>query len=240
MASAESVALADQKRSLRRAMRDRRSGLGADERARMTAAATAHLTALPEVRAALAGGGCVAGFVATRAEIDPAVALGDARLRGARVAFPRVVVAPEGVTTPVAEGVPATSARGVDVRVGSGGRPRLRFHLAAPDQLRPGAFGIEEPPDTLPEVRASDVEVMIVPGLAFDERGRRLGFGGGNYDELLGTAAGRPRFVVGFGYDFQVVEACPADGGDAAVDCVVTDARVIRCVPATVGDGGLS
>jgi 5-formyltetrahydrofolate cyclo-ligase len=80
-----------------------------------------------------------------------------------------------------------------------------------------------------------------VPGLAFDGRGNRLGFGGGYYDEWLAAAADRrPGLVVGLGYDFQVVDACPADERDARVDCVVTDARVIRCLDDDGGAGTLA
>ena len=205
MASAESVALADQKNSLRRAIGEKRSRLTPDERARAVAAATDRLTALPELRAAAERGACVAGFAAMRAEIDPAAALGRARAAGARVALPRV-------TAPSDDG------------------PRLRFHLATPGDLQPGRFGIAEPDASCPEIQAGDVAVMIVPGLAFDEFGHRLGFGGGYYDEVLSGGPGRrPPFVVGLGYDFQIVPSCPADEHDAQVDCVVTDARVIRC-----------
>lgn len=223
MASAESVALADQKRILRRAMAEKRSALAPDERARAAAAATERLGALPELRAAAKRGACVAGFVATRAEIDPSAVLAEARVDGARVALPRVAVQTEY----------GSSGAGA----GAGNSPRLRLHLATPRDLRPGRFGISEPDASCPEIQAGDVAVMIVPGLAFDGAGHRLGFGGGYYDELLAAQAGRrPPFVVGLGYDFQVVATCPAGERDARVDCVVTDARVIRC--AGTGSGG--
>jgi 5-formyltetrahydrofolate cyclo-ligase len=212
MASADSVALADEKRALRGAMGDARSRLTPEERARAARGVAAQLAALPELRAAAAtGSACVAGFSATRAEIDPAMALADARRSGARLAWPRVATGAAAVA-------PARD------------RPRLHFHLSEPDDLRPGSFGIPEPEATAPEIAPTDVAVMLVPGLAFDAGGNRLGFGGGFYDELLaGPVARRPAFVVGVGYDFQVVDLCPAGEEDARVDCVVTEARVIRC-----------
>jgi len=208
MASAESADLEEQKRSLRRDMTARRARLGPADRAKASAGAVERLLALPELRGFDGTQACVAGFVATRAEIDPAAALDAVRGRGARVVLPRVT---EG---------------GAD-------RPRLRLHVADPgDDLRPGRFGIAEPDGACPEVRPSDVQVMIVPGLAFDRAGHRLGFGGGYYDELLGGPGGvRPACVIGLGYDFQVVDTCPAGGRDARVDVLVTDARVIRCAP---------
>jgi 5-formyltetrahydrofolate cyclo-ligase len=209
MASAESVSLEDQKRALRREMNARRTRVEATERARAARAAADRLLDLPALGAAQARGACVAGFVATRGELDPAAALGAARGRGARVALPRIADAE---------------------------RPRLRFHLAtssAADELPPGRFGIPEPAATAPEVAADEIAVMLVPGLAFDRTGRRLGFGGGYYDEWLGNPASpRPACVIGVGYDFQVVDACPAGARDVQVDYVVTEARVIRCAPA--------
>lgn len=204
MASAES-AFWEEKRSLRRAMKDRRAGLTPEERAQAAADAAARLVALPQLGAAAAGGECVAGFSAVRGELDPRAALEAARAAGAQVAFPRVDDAAS---------------------------PRLRLHVtASAAELRPGRFGIAEPDGTLPEVAPEDVAVMVVPGLAFDAAGRRLGFGGGYYDELLAAPAARrrPAFVVGFGYDFQVVAVCPAGERDGRVDCVITEARVIHC-----------
>ena len=74
--------------------------------------------------------------------------------------------------------------------------------------------------------------MLLVPGLAFDGQGRRLGYGGGYYDEtvrrLRGRGTGRG-FLVGVGFDFQLIDHCPAGEGDVTIDCVVTDARVVRC-----------
>lgn len=192
-------------------MKERRVALSPATRERAAAEASVRLAALPELGAAAARGACVAGFAATRGELDPRAALEAVRAAGARLAFPRVD----------------------DAAV-----PRLRLHLAddatGEHALRPGTYGIDEPDVAAPEVAPGDVAVMVVPGLAFDAAGRRLGFGGGYYDELLaGGAGGRPAFLVGYGYDFQMVDVCPADARDRRVDCVVTEARVIRCA----GDG---
>ncbi|MEO8214060.1 MAG: 5-formyltetrahydrofolate cyclo-ligase [Myxococcales bacterium] len=233
MASAESAALEDQKRSLRRVMSAERSRLPVHAQQQAASHVAALLAGLPELRAAAASGGYVAGFAATRAEIDPAPALETASRGGARLAWPRVAsAADDGIGGGAANGsVDGDLARGDrevhgDVQV----KPRLRFHLADRGDLRPGRFGIWEPDPSCPEVAAGEVEVMLVPGLAFDDHGNRLGFGGGYYDEVLaGKGGGRPGFVVGVGYDFQVVDNVPADARDARVDCLVTDARVIRC-----------
>jgi 5-formyltetrahydrofolate cyclo-ligase len=78
-------------------------------------------------------------------------------------------------------------------------------------------------------VPIESIDVMLVPGLAFDAAGRRLGFGGGYYD-AAGRALRERRpasLLVGFAYDFQIVDACPADARDVAVDVVVTERRVL-------------
>jgi len=201
MASAEIVSPLNEKRSLRRAMSDRRTLQPLPERQRAARAAAERLLDLPELAEVTARRGCLAGFVAVRAELDPAPALDEARRRGARIAYPRVA---DDLT------------------------PRLRFHLAAAEDLAPGRFGIPEPSPALPEVAAGDIELMLVPGLAFDGAGRRLGTGGGYYDEWLEQAGAARPHVVGFAYDFQVVGACPAEPRDQTGDGVVTDARALR------------
>jgi len=206
MASAEIVSPLNEKRSLRRAMSDRRTQQLLPDRQRAARAAAERLLELPELADVTARRGCLAGFVAVRAELDPAAALNEARQRGARIAYPRVA----------------------DDRT-----PRLRFHLAGEGDLVPGRFGIPEPSPALPEVAAGDIDLMLVPGLAFDADGHRLGTGGGYYDEWLEQAGPARPHVVGFAYDFQVVGACPTEPRDQTVDRVVTDARVLG--PATGG-----
>jgi 5-formyltetrahydrofolate cyclo-ligase len=72
-----------------------------------------------------------------------------------------------------------------------------------------------------------EVDLAIVPGVAFDERCCRLGFGGGFYDRLLGEL--RPdAAALGLAYDVQVVEQVPTGPGDVPVHLVVTPSRVHR------------
>ena len=89
-----------------------------------------------------------------------------------------------------------------------------------------------EPAASAAEVPLDALDVVIVPGLAFDADGRRLGFGGGYYDGAFGagkSGSGHRRpALIGLAYDFQIVAHCPADDGDVPVDLVVTEARVLR------------
>jgi 5-formyltetrahydrofolate cyclo-ligase len=193
----------------------RRAALPALERTERAAAATARLLALPEL--ANVGGRTIAGYVAVQGELDPAAALEHAGARGCKVALPRV----------------------------SREAPRLRFHEVTPGaalSASPGSFGLLEPDAAWPELAMGDLDVVIVPGVAFDAEGRRLGFGGGYYDGALAIARARANgrtALIGIAYDFQIVDDCPAGEGDVPVDLVVTDARVLRRTAAVAaGEGG--
>lgn len=88
-------------------------------------------------------------------------------------------------------------------------------------------FGIEEPPPDSPEVAPEALDLVIVPALAFDECGYRLGYGGGYYDRFLPRL--RPDCVtVGLMLDALVVTALPAEPHDVPVQIVVTETRTIR------------
>jgi 5-formyltetrahydrofolate cyclo-ligase len=95
------------------------------------------------------------------------------------------------------------------------------------DPLTPSTYGPKEPSRRV-AVEAGEVDLVITPGLAFDRRGRRLGYGGGYYDRYLARL--RPDAVrVGIGFSVQVVDDVPAGRTDERVHMVVTDAEVIDC-----------
>jgi 5-formyltetrahydrofolate cyclo-ligase len=89
------------------------------------------------------------------------------------------------------------------------------------EDLAPGRYGVPEPPPHAAELRLGAGDWVLVPGLAFDAAGWRLGRGGGHYDRALAGWAG-PR-VVGLGYAFQLVEQVPRDSHDRPVDAIVTE-----------------
>jgi 5-formyltetrahydrofolate cyclo-ligase len=189
----------EQKRALRTDMRARREALSADERQRRAEAACARLLGLPEV--GIVEGKAVAGYIAVRGELDPAVALSGLAVRGATIVLPRVV------------------------RAGS----KLDFLRVDPGaELRPGAYGIPEPGSSVLHVVPAALDLVIVPGLAFDAAGRRVGSGGGYYDHTFTTARPVTQRLVGFAYDFQIIERCPSEAHDIPVDIVVTESRVLR------------
>lgn len=94
------------------------------------------------------------------------------------------------------------------------------------DELEPGYRGIPEPATKVP-VPASSAGVVVVPGVAFDQRGGRLGYGGGFYDRFLAAAVGVTR--IGICFETQIVDELPMLEHDQGVDIVVTEERTIRC-----------
>jgi 5-formyltetrahydrofolate cyclo-ligase len=98
--------------------------------------------------------------------------------------------------------------------------------VASMEELEPGYRGIPEPSTKAP-LSISEADAIVLPGVAFDERGGRLGYGGGFYDRFLDSAAGASR--IGICFDVQMVEEVPMVEHDHRVDIVVTEARTIRC-----------
>ena len=93
--------------------------------------------------------------------------------------------------------------------------------------LAAGRYGVREPPPATPAVPAGPDVLLLVPGVAFDERGGRLGRGGGAWDRAL--AASRGAFAVGVGYEFQVVNAVPREAHDRPIAALLTERGARRC-----------
>lgn len=98
-------------------------------------------------------------------------------------------------------------------------------------KLVPGAYDIPAPLPGSPGARAlNELDLVLVPGVAFDLKGYRLGYGGGYYDRALGEVAGQvPR--LGLAFELQLVEELPRDPEDVTVDFIVTEERVLRLGP---------
>jgi 5-formyltetrahydrofolate cyclo-ligase len=101
-------------------------------------------------------------------------------------------------------------------------------------ELRSNRFGIPEPEVPSAALKAAgDMDVILLPLLAFDRKGHRLGTGGGWYDSSLAFLGNEPRpvrpLLVGVGYGFQEVEAVPIEPWDVDLDYVATDAELIAC-----------
>lgn len=103
--------------------------------------------------------------------------------------------------------------------------------MRVPDILavRPGFRGIMEPDEErCAPVPMEEIDAVLVPGLAFDQQGRRLGRGGGHYDRLLARLPG-DCVTIGLAYDWQVVDSVPAEAWDQPVDWLATPTALTRC-----------
>lgn len=147
-----------------------------------------------------APGAIVSGFSSIRDEIDPGALLVRLAQEGHRLCLPVM----QG------KGLP------------------LVFRAWAPgDETAPAAWGIAEP---LPCEPVLEPDVVLVPLLAFDAQGYRLGYGGGFYDRtLVRLRVSKPVVAVGVGYDEQRIDAVPHLDYDQRLDWVLTPSGPLRC-----------
>lgn len=102
--------------------------------------------------------------------------------------------------------------------------------LVEPDQdLVRSHFGLLEPhPDALRPVDPATIDLVIVPGIVFDRKGYRIGFGAGYYDRFLATLSTSIP-LISLIYEFQLVDRIPKEAHDIPVHILVTENRIIDC-----------
>jgi 5-formyltetrahydrofolate cyclo-ligase len=202
------------KAELRKRMRGLRKALPASACAERSARIVARLGALEPVARARS----VALFwpIEERHEVDLRELDARLRERGVRIAYPGVD--------------PETNAM------------TFRF-VANPEAMRVEGLGFREPPADMPEAAPGELDVVIVPALAADPRGHRIGYGAGYYDRMLPRVPA-PAVSAAVIFDFQLLAEVPTTEGDVAVDWVVSDARVLRAAapstPVEAEDGDRS
>lgn len=107
-----------------------------------------------------------------------------------------------------------------------GQKAYLSLHSYVASQLVQHRFGMLEPKPSLPTADPGELEIILVPGVAFDRQGGRLGYGGGFYDRLLPLANHSIR--VGVTYERLVLDAIPMEPWDFRVEWLVTPSGLIR------------
>jgi 5-formyltetrahydrofolate cyclo-ligase len=143
-------------------------------------------------------GTVVSGFMPLKSEINPVPLMHKLAAAGARLALP--VVAGRG-------------------------KPLIMRAYAFGDTLAAGQWGIREPK---PEADAIDPDILLVPMLAFDRSGHRIGYGAGYYDMTLAALrAKKPVTAVGLAFAVQEVASVPITPRDARLDLVLTEREVI-------------
>ena len=100
--------------------------------------------------------------------------------------------------------------------------------VASLSELRPAMLGIPAPPETAPAIAPGELDLVIVPALAFDLKGFRIGYGGGYYDRYL---SGIPAITVGITRERLLRDELPAERHDVAVRCIITEERTLCLIP---------
>lgn len=149
--------------------------------------------------------------------------LADRRLHDARWVAGYAAFGHEADLTPVAEHL---AGRWALPRITPGARA-LTFHEAV-EPLERHAYGMQQPHADAPRIPDEAIDLVLVPGLAFDRSGVRLGYGGGYYDAWL---AALPRTVprIGVTHDTLLVEALPTEMHDQRVGDLVTSTSLLSC-----------
>ncbi len=195
------------KAELRRAMIARRDDLDLDVRAAKSADICARLVELLD-RLGAAAPHTVAVYAAMGSEVDPAAFAAAAAARGWRVAYPCMLSASDA----------AACGQRMCMRAVSAGDASEAPFIAHPTRAF-AATDIDS--DHFPIVPAKALDMIIVPLVAFDRTGARLGYGGGCYDRYLPTVAPE-RLIVGIAFDEQRVDHVPTDAHDLPLPNIVS------------------
>jgi 5-formyltetrahydrofolate cyclo-ligase len=189
------------KAELRKRMRGLRNTMPASACAERSSAIIARLAELDAVRVART----IALFwpIEARHEVDLRPLDASLRARGAKVAYPAI---------------------DPDTRVMS-----FRF-VEDPALLEERGFGFREPPSGARDAERGDLDVLVVPALAFDPRGHRIGYGAGYYDRTVPRFA-PPATTVIVGYDYQLLPETPSTAVDVPLEWIVTDRRTLKASP---------
>jgi len=183
------------KRALRRQVGAELGRLGPEERAAVSAQARARLAAQPLWHTARR----VLLFASLPEELDLWPLLTEALADGKRVALPRFVTETKSYE--------ACEIRDIE------------------RDLRAGHFGIREPGPDCARLSTTRLDLILVPGVAFDLQGRRLGRGKGYYDQWLKILRGT---TCGVAFDQQVVVEIPLEAHDVRLDCILTPTRWVE------------
>lgn len=105
------------------------------------------------------------------------------------------------------------------------GQELVWHHWQVGDALSTGSYGILEPMVTAPLLTIPSVDLMLVPAVACDRKGYRLGYGGGYYDRLLGSPEGRKIFAIGIVFDFAYTKQLPLEPWDQRLTGICTESR---------------
>lgn len=195
------------KAELRRAVIARRDALDLDVRAAKSAVICARLVELMD-SSGTAGQRAVAVYAAMGSEVDPAAFAAAAAKRGWRVAYPCMFSATDAMAC----------GQRMCMRAVSAGDASAAPFIARPTRAF-AAMGIDS--DRFPIVPAEALDMIVVPLVAFDQTGARLGYGGGCYDRYLPTLSPACQ-IIGIAFDEQRVDGVPTDAHDLPLPHIIS------------------
>jgi 5-formyltetrahydrofolate cyclo-ligase len=143
----------------------------------------------------------IALYSAKGSEVDTRALDALARARGWIVAYPRV----------------------------SGSARSLTFHAVTRDELAPSRFGLREPSADATRIALDAITAFVVPGLAFDRGGGRIGWGRGHYDATF-AAASPSALRIGLAFDCQLIDQVAREPHDVALHIIITEVATHRVV----------
>ena len=176
--------------------------------------------------------------LATRDALAPSVRATASRLMIARICVltqyekAKIVMTYMGFgseieTQPFFERIIADGKMAVLPRVDRGSQTLMLHHARGTSDLLTGKWGIREPGADAPPLSIKEIDFLLMPGVAFDRFGNRLGYGRGYYDKLLSTAD--PALTrVAAAFSCQMVEAVPVGPTDQRIDCIITESEIIK------------
>lgn len=99
------------------------------------------------------------------------------------------------------------------------------------DNLQKDRYGIPEPEESEPHINPDELDLIVVPGVAFDDKGGRIGYGAGYYDRYFKKISKeRNKLIkkIALAYDFQVIDNVPMDEQDVKIDCIITEKHILK------------
>ena len=130
-------------------------------------------------------------------------------------------------TQPFFERIIADGKIAVLPRVDRGSQTLILHAARGMSDLLTGKWGIREPCADAPPVSIKEIDFLLMPGVAFDRFGNRLGYGRGYYDKLL-VIADPALTRVAAAFSCQIVEAVPVGPTDQRIDCIITESEIIK------------
>lgn len=187
------------KREIRKKVQEERDSLSPRERTARSAAVLDRLWSLEDFREA----DTVFFFISFRSEVDTVPMIKQALAEGKRVCLPYTY---------------------------TDSKQMVASHvLDFENDLEPGNYDIMEPrPESIRPIPPEEIDIIVMPGVAFDVDGRRLGYGGGYYDRFLNQCRDDCLRVAPC-FDLQVIDEVPCSDHDHHIHMIVTEKRVINC-----------